>query len=340
MKLLKKIGKIAGITLGSIISFAIVVILILSCCRNVMYKDFYQNATEVIKQPGLDTKYVQQGLAYHKEDDTFLFSGYMSDKSNSRIYVVNEEREVGHVLLIKENGKKFTGHVGGISVHNDFVYISNSSKVYVMSYSELIENAYKDEVQSMSMKSFDVNNDGSFAFANEDGLWVGEFHYSDLYTTDESHHGETVGGDYHAAWLSHYEYATGENDDPEAAKFGLKSFIPKKIITIRDKVQGFTISTSGKMIASCSWNIYHSYLYVYSPLDLEKVDKTVTINEKEVPVYDLDSRYEEKVLRMPPMSEGLAYNDGNVYISFESASAKYRIANMYPVTHLMAYPVN
>ena len=59
-----------------------------------------------------------------------------------------------------------------------------------------------------------------------------------------------------------------------------------------------------------------------------------------MPVYDLDSRYEEKVLRMPPMSEGLAYNDGNVYISFESASAKYRIANMYPVTHLMAYPVN
>ena len=69
------------------------------------------------------------------------------------------------------------------------------------------------------------------------------------------------------------------------------------------------------------------------------MDRTVVVDEKEVPLYDLDSRYEEKIVRMPPMCEGLAYNNGEVFISFESASIKYRFVNIYPVTHLMAYPV-
>jgi len=341
---MKKIGKIIGISVGSVVGLFLVTILALSCARNPMYKTFLKDAKEEVKIPGLDAPYSPQGLAYVPEDDAFLFTGYMTNHTSSRIYINNKDNHVGMVKMPDVEDKTFTGHVGGIAKYNDYVYVANNKKIYVLSYAEIKENAYKNEKDQtpLHMTSFSVHNQASFVFANEKGLWVGEFYLKNKYDTNPEHHFKTSDGSYNRAWVEHYSFAKNDgSDDQEAKNVGLSSFTPDQIVTVKQKVQGFAIDDDGRFILSTSWSIYHSYLTIYKAIeDQQKEDRFVTIDEKEIPVYDLNSKNQISMMRMMPMSEDLDYYNGNVYVNFESACKKYKAFNLYPTYYVMSYPVN
>lgn len=340
----KKVGKIIGISLGSVVGLFLVTVLALACARNLMYKNFLKNAKEEVKIPGLDAPYSPQGLAYVPEDDAFLFTGYMTDHTSSRIYINNKENNVGMVKMPNLNDKTFTGHVGGIAKYKDYVYVANNKKIYVLSYQEIKENAYKAEKDQtpLTMTSFSVHNQASFVFANEEGLWVGEFYLKNKYETDESHHFKTSDGSHNNAWVEHYSFMKNDGNDNEDAKaYGLASLTPDQIVTVKQKVQGFAVDEQGRFILSTSWAIFHSYLTVYEAIqESQKEDRFVTIDEKGIPVYDLNSKNQISITRMMPMSEDLDYYNGNVYVNFESACKKYKAFNLYPTYYVMSYSLN
>lgn len=338
-----KVLKIIGGTIGSIVALILVTILVLSCARNPMYKTFLKDAEETVKIPGLQEPYSPQGFDYVPEDDLYFFTGYMTNKTSSRIYVSTSDNQVGMVKMPDYNGKTFLGHVGGIAVHGDYVYVASSKKIFALSYNEVKENCFKKESEqsALSMKAFSVYNQSSFVFTNDQGLYVGEFYLKDKYDTDESHHFKTSDGSTNHAWVEFYPYMKGDGSDEEAAtEFGLASLTPSKIYTVKQKVQGFAVDEKGQFILSTSWAIFHSYLTVYKAFDeSQKEDRIVTINDKEIPVYDLNSKNQISITRMMPMSEDLDYENGKVYVNFESACKKYKAFNLYPTYYVMAYPL-
>ncbi len=344
MFIIRKILKICFSFIGSVLGILIVAILALLCLKTPIYRTFLNSAQNEVKIPGLSEPYCPQGLDYVEEDNLFIFSGYMTDKTSSRIYLNDYDNKVGMVSIPNYNDKTFTGHVGGIAVHDDYVYLSNSKKIYVLSYSAIKDNCYKplSEQEELEMTAFSVNSNASFVFSNHESLWVGEFYMSQKYETDPSHHFETSDGSVNCAFVEQYLFAKNDgSDEAEALQYGLHSLTPQRILTLPQKIQGFAIDDEGRIYLSESWSIYHSYLHIYNALsDTQEADRIICINESYIPVFDLNSTNRIKKIRVMPMSEDLDYANGKIYINFESACKKYRLFNIYPTSSVMSYSVN
>lgn len=342
---MKKLLKWTIRSVLSVVILFLVTVLVLCCVRVPMYRTFLNRAETEVLIPGLDAPYCPQGLAYVAKDQTYLFTGYMTDKTASRIYVVNAEEKVGMVTLENIDGTPFLGHAGGIAVHNDSIYIATDQQVYMLPYQEIVQKAYEETTVSIVMDcSFPVHNEASFVFANEEGLWVGEFYLKGKYETDVSHETTTKDGSISHAWIECFPFAKEDGTDEDTAlPYHLHSLLPSHILTIREKVQGFAMDDAGCYYLSCSYSIKHSYLYRYRALeDTEKTapDRTTIISEKNIPVFDLDSTRLLEKTRVMPMSEDLDYADGKIYINFESACKKYRLFNIYPTKHVMSYKID
>lgn len=338
---MKKLLKWLGRSVLFVVILFLVTILVLSCVRVPMYRTFLNRAENEVLIPGLDAPYCPQGLAYVSKDQTYLFTGYMTDKTASRIYVVNAEEKVGMVTLENLDGTPFLGHVGGVAVHDDSIYIATDQRVYMLPYQKTKQKAYEETTVSIKMDcSFPVHNEASFVFANEEGLWVGEFYLKGKYETDVSHESTTKDGSTSHAWIECFPFAKNDGTDEEdALPYGLNSLLPSRILAVREKVQGFAIDDKGRFYLSCSYSIKHSYLYQYSAIEDNDSDRTATISDKSIPVFDLDSTRLLKKTRVMPMSEDLDYANGKIYINFESACKKYRLFNIYSTKHVMSYQI-
>lgn len=223
--------------------------------------------------------------------------------------------------------------------------------------------------------SFKANNRASFCFFYEDGtvsvlndkLYVGEFYHpkKDAYSTADDHRVTTLGGDKHNAFV--YEYSsTMDLTNPYGLGLITTSDVPTenrvpkigKIISVPDKIQGFAITKSKKLILSESYGLANSHLYYY---DWSAVTETSSTNrvyykklmedtlgketnftyegvyytqrgEQEPVPYTDSSLYvyfadESKLLRdysIPSMSEGMCVNGDRVYVLFESGCYKYK----------------
>lgn len=281
------------------------------------------------RHTGLVGKYVVQGLAYSDQEKTYLFCGYMTDKKNSRIYITSDGEEVKTLLLQKENGDPYTGHAGGISVSGKRVFISNAGKIFYLSLDTLM-NA-EDRTSVSFEGEFSVNNRASFTYADETYLLVGEYYDSSSksYATDESHHFEVAGGKKQRAICSAYKIDLSEES-------GIKENTPAFILSLPDYAQGIALTSSGKVVVSCSHGISFSALNIYSAPDFTKPDATLN----GVPVFYLDDESKEKKVAMPPMSEDIDYAGGQVLVNFESASKKYKEFNLWQSKSVMGYAVD
>ena len=70
--ILKRILKIIGITLASIISFLIIALVIVGCLEKQIYSDFFSKSEEIVSIYGLEDGYIPQGFTYSQEKDIFL----------------------------------------------------------------------------------------------------------------------------------------------------------------------------------------------------------------------------------------------------------------------------
>ena len=309
--LIKKILKIALTVLAALLSLVIVVWGTLNILKFAIYSDYYSIESTLCDNPGLSDGFVCQGICALEDKGKIFVSGYMADKSASRIYVTDYESNSYFVNLALENGKAFTGHAGGIAVWGDRVYIANGSKLYFAS-AEAILNSKEGDVVTVTVGA-EVNNSASFVFADENFVYVGEFHDGGAYVTDHPY--ETKNGMQYAivSKYSHEDLTT-----------------PLKIYSIPNKVQGMCITDSGKIIFSTSYGLTDSEYLVYDESGARDSDLTLD----GASVFILEDRIMQ--INGPAMSEELDFSNGKVITLSESASDKYIFGKFFFANDIVA----
>ncbi len=306
---MKKLLKAVAIILAVIIGAAVLFWGGLNIAKFFIYSEYYDLNSNLCKNPGLSDGFVCQGITADNENGLILVSGYMKDHSPSRIYVTNEENE-DYFVTVNENGKAYDGHAGGIAYHNSKVYLAGEDAVRVIEMSDILNAENGTAVDAVEV--IPVNNQASFAFADNDYLYVGEFHDGDSYVTEHPY--ETPEGK-NFAIVSRYSYSDLTT--------------PDLVYSIRNKVQGFCITEDGKIVLSTSFGLNDSYFYVYDLADAKDSGEVLD----GAPVYFLGECTKE--IKAPAMSEGLAVYDGKVITLFESACDKYIFGKFFFANYIV-----
>ena len=82
---------------------------------------------------------------------------------------------------------------------------------------------------------------------------------------------------------------------------------PIKILSVREKLQGFAIREDGRMAISTSYGLANSHIYFYESVLDGEADTTVTVNEAEVPVWYVEDVYKRQIVSraLPDVRDGL-----------------------------------
>ena len=311
MHIFKKIGRVTLILLLTVLAVLLLAIGGLNIAKYIIYRDYYKMESNVCDNPGLGDGFVCQGIAVAEEKNVILVSGYMKDKSASRIYVTNEDDEDYYVTL-KQGDSAFTGHVGGIATTGSTVYLANDGRIHLLSLSDLLDANEGDALDVG--EGIRVNNQASFVYTDDSFLFVGEFHDGGKYTV-EGHENETAEGTHYAICT---QYALGDLTTPLA------------VYTLRNKVQGICFTPGGKVILSTSYGVADTVYYVYDLKDATRAEKDF----EGAPLYYLD--HLEREVKGPAMGEDLDWSDGHVITLTESASDKYIFGKLFGATKIVA----
>lgn len=296
MKIFKILGKVFLLFVTSIFLIVLFVFAFFNVAKFAIYSEYYQIETNVCENPGLNDNFVCQGIAVSEENDCILVSGYMSDKTNSRIYVTDFSSNSYYVKLTK-NGKPYKGHVGGIATTKEKVFLCGSGCFYILSLDEILNSKKGDEIELVDY--FEIEGSASFIFSNEECIIVGEFHDGGQYVTEHPY--ETGDGTYYAIMR----------------QYNINDLTLERVYSIRNKVQGACLTPEGKIVLSTSYGLASSEYFVYDVDDAKKSDKFF----EGAPVYYLE-KYEKKVTG-PAMGEDVDCYDGGIITMTESASNKY-----------------
>ncbi len=268
--------------------------------------------------PGLDDGFIPQGLCYVEALSSFAISGYMENdaegnKQNSRIYLVNPDTNESRMFIIDG----YTGHAGGIASSGNDLWISSGGsassdgKIYHFS-TDLFktENGAKIKYDGY----FSVPVKGSVLYCDDNKLWVCEFYNNDKDSNkvNKEHH-----------YGSNHAWACGYNLPVDVDYSAKEKLTPDVVLSVPDKVQGMAITDDSEVVFSTSYGRRNnSKLHVFEPYSEWKSD-TVNVYGTEIPIYIAKRKTRITRFKMPTLMEGLDYNDGKLYIVFESGAKTY-----------------
>lgn len=295
------------ILIVAILCLALLLVGGLNIAKFPIYSEYYSMEETLCTNPGLDDGFVCQGICVSEENGVILVSGYMADKSNSRIYVTDFESNFYFVELTRNGGEKYTGHAGGIALTGDTVYISNGSKLYVFSLTDVL-NAKNGEKVDIG-EGVKVSSAASFVYADEEYVYVGEFN------NPAEEQKEHIYGENHSI-IEKYSHDDLEN--------------PVKIYSIGDYAQGVCFTPDGKVILSTSYGLTSTVYYVYNEADATDTGEMLD----GAPVYMLGECVRE--IKGPAMGEDLDYYNGKVITLTESASNKYIFGKLFFANDIVA----
>lgn len=291
------------------------------------YSEFLSASKKKYLTPGLMQNTVPQGLARSPSDGRIYVSSY-SGKSNtpSVVLAMNEEGLLVAEYLIKNSdGSPFTGHVGGIAVTEQYMYIavgSDGNGAYCLAEFKL------SELQRYGSSEIKIENtvsvpSGTGFLSYADGiLWTGNFYLKGTYDLGSIFNFPTsVDGKPYGGYAAAYRVDEKSGKLSEDAKLGYAK--PYYVLAIPDKVQGFAYS-GGKIALSISYGRKNdSYISIYKFL-FENTGKTIKADGVEYKFATLGSANHVKTYTVMPMTEGLAVTKGgNLLVLFESAAIKY-----------------
>ena len=302
----------------TIITVLLLTLVLTSCKLNIKryYKDFSKISTEYCDIPGLNTKFVPQGMAYNEKYELILVTGYNSDDAPSPIFVLDKKgNQLKKVTFKLESGKEYKGHAGGIVTFNDIVFVSSGKKVYKLDLNKIM-NAKDSEAITVD-KTTKVDLDGATLFVYDKYLFVTEFYYPKDYETDPTHHIKTSNNVNKALAFG---YEIDENDIS-----GLKSNIPQKAISLPGKVQGMLVTEDSVYLSTSYGRTNDSYIRKYKNVFDIETENFFDYNGTSLELYIIDEENMETKLLAPSMSEGICLVDGKLLILFESGAKKYRL---------------
>lgn len=316
-KKMNKPLKIVLIVLASLVAFLLVFLLGIRLYFRIPVSDYYRHSEKTFVIPGLSDGMIVQGIAYREDTAEFLVTAYRLDGKPSQVSILSREggKETKRLSLLDADGKDFLGHVGGITVNGDYVYIADEAGLIVYSYRDLQSAENGGTVTAKGVFSTKVGDDSlgvAYTHVQDGILYVGEFYRAANYPTPESHHYTTAAGDENHALILAYPL----NAD---AAFGI-SPVPERAYSVRDLVQGMCLDDHGNIILSTSYGPAFSHLYLYAD---PKQEGEVTVLGQTVPRYVLDSSSLKRDVKAAPMSEEIIVVDGKLYTMCEAATDKY-----------------
>lgn len=278
-------------------------------------REYYKNSEKAFKIPSVNGGYVQQGLAYF--DGVFYITAYRTDGGASAIFAVdaNTGKEIKSIKLADVNGEKFCGHVGGIAVNENYVYIADKTGLvtYLKEDADRCESG--GEIRAQGTFSTQGEDDGlgvAFVHIENGSIFAGEFYREENYPTRDSHKYTTNAGDENGALI--LEFKLDAN-----AQYGILDKI-ERAYSVKGLVQGMCFDPKGRICLSTSYATAFSHISIYGEA---KKEGEITVLGQNTERYVLDSSCLEEEIKIPPMSEEIAVADGKLYVMCESASNKY-----------------
>lgn len=293
------------------------------------YPDFDAVAVKDFKIPGLETKFVPQGIDYDQNTGKFLVSGYMSDDSASRFYIIDKEtKKVEKYFTLTLDGKAYKGHASGVAINGEYAYVASEGKVYRFNFTDALALT---GTKLRILDYFETDNGADFILIYKSKLIVGEFHNGKKYVAPKDHEVKTETGTNHALALIY-------NLVPESPH-GIESTTPNFALSLPNKAQGMSFTKENKIIISTSYSISDSKLLIYENVLETETTSTITLNETTIPVYVLSKANKVKTITAPAMSEELVLVDNKVYLLFESNCAKHRYYNRTRLKNVYALDI-
>lgn len=292
------------------------------------YADFTADAEKFCLIPGLDAGFVPQGLARGAANGCYYITGYDGEGEAASVIMMLDP--AGRLLAeyhLTRGGKPFTGHVGGIAVTEDVLYVSVSGEAdgaYRIAEFALADLAVSGAQTVSIEKTVPIPVSPSWLSYADGILWAGNFYLKGSYDlgavfdfTTESADGKPYGG-----YAVAYDLTQAARKALTVAD-GAPYAIPDHILATPDRVQGF-LYQEGVVALSLSYGRKNNSTLLYHSLDLTASDRTLTLDGRTYPFTVLDSRNERASVTAMPMTEGICpTDDGRVLILFESAADKY-----------------
>lgn len=310
-----KAGKIILIIVACILGVVLLFVLGVRAYFRIPVAEYYKNSNRAFVIPGLNDGMTHQGLAYN--DGEFFITGYRSDGEASQVSIVSAEsgKEVKRVSLLDKNGEKFLGHVGGITVWENYVYVADSDGLVVYSLGDFKAAEDGGTVTAKGIFSTKTESDKlgvAFTHAENGSVYVGEFYREANYPTPDSHKVKTAAGDSNPALILEYKLDS-------TAEFGISDKVTAAY-SIPGLVQGMCFDNSGRFCLSTSYATAFSHVYIYNEPARQG---DISVFGQIVPLYVLDSSNLKTDVKLAPMSEEIVNVDGKMYTMCESATNKY-----------------
>lgn len=286
-------------------------------------------STNVFSIPDLAEGFVPQGLCYDDIQDVYFVSGYMKNKTASRIYMIDlNSNQKKYVTISCQNNEFEVGHFGGISAHGEYLFVASDGYILTINMIDIANAKNKTEVDVQNlMKTF---TGADFCFAQTDGLWVGEFYRKNKYETDTTHHVKISDLETNHSVALFFPY-------DNLSQSGLSN--PTKAISLPDQVQGMSILDDGRIVLSTSWSLADSKIFVYKNT-LSLPDQTITIDQSTLTLQILCKNDLQKTITAPCMAEGIVCKDGTIQILFESACNKYKFVTRNRIKHVQSINID
>ena len=281
-------------------------------------KSFFDHSTQEFEIPGLDSNFVPQGMTKIEGSNRYLISGYMSDNSPSRFYLIDQDNKTEKYFTLDQSGIDYVGHAGGVVSKGSTIWVVGDKNCYRFMLSDVNSVQSGEEVQVID--SFELSNGADFVFEYDNYLWIGEFYKEGDYETSKTHRLKTRSGEENPSLIYGYQI-------DESMAYGLYENSPNKIISVRGECQGITVTNDGKFVMSCSYSIKDSTIYYYTNILSEEKHGTFVLGKKMVDLWYLDNDALISEMNAPSMSEELVFDNGRIYILFESSAKKYKIFN-------------
>lgn len=290
------------------------------------YKKFFKEFKADFTIPGLFEGIIPQGICYIGELDTFAISGYYEDGLFPSMLMLIDAKSGKFTKafpLQNVDGKDYSGHAGGLTASEDYIYITSEDTCYICEIDSL-----KDLKNGETLKfesNFKLNTFGSFACYNDGVLWTGDFIESSDKGRENSRKITTLdSGETFYAYCEGYILKDGL---PDVKKINSETngYIPDYLLAIPEQVQGMSFTLSGKIIFSTSYGRKNnSKIYVYDDVLLTERVGIYKVEKTEIDLWACSSDLLKETIIAPPMAEGITQGEKGQYIIFESGAEKYR----------------
>lgn len=353
---LRTLGIVAGLILVVLIGFNIYI--------RTTYSVFYSQATEEFEIPGIHAGFVCQDLDYYDGADCWFFSGYAAGEGASPLYRRNADGSSVEFFAQLPDGSPYTGHGSGITTSHDYAFLTCDSGYLVFPVSDLVNVGAGGVVTAIDQVDLELTP--AFMNIENDTLYVGTFHLLPEYEAPGHHHLFTPDGSENAGMMLAY---------PADAhgRYGFASQADRAY-SLPDKVQGMSVLPNGDIVLSTSYGFNASHLLTYRVLGQEvpavasgTADEAIAssnandssmsaassspapssaatspytffVDGRSVPLFFLDSTNLVSDIEAPPMTEGIEFHNGSIWVSEESASNKYLFGKLYGAGDVFTLP--